>query len=110
YRGGGPAIHAGNWFDASGSGYLYPGDGYGHGTHTMGTILGSTADYDVGVAPGAKWIAAKIFTNAGYATDSGIHAGFQCIVAPEGDPALAPDILSNSWGTDNGYDTTFLGD
>ena len=110
YRGGGPPVHAGNWFDASGSGYLYPGDGNGHGTHTMGTILGSTPDYDIGVAPGAHWIAAKIFTNAGFATDSGIHSAFQWLIAPDGDPSLAPDIVSNSWGTDNGFDTTFLND
>ena len=110
YRGGGPPVHAGNWFDASGSGYLYPGDGNGHGTHTMGTILGSTPDYDIGVAPGAHWIAAKIFTNAGFATDSGIHSAFQWLIAPANDPALAPDIVSNSWGTDNGFDTTFLND
>jgi subtilisin family serine protease len=110
YHGAGPPIHTGNWFDASGSGYQYPGDGHGHGTHTMGTILGGTPDHAIGVAPGARWIAVKIFTNAGYATDSGIHAGFQWIVAPAGDPSLAPDIVSNSWGTDNGFDTTFLDD
>src|SRR5439155_23565764 len=67
-------------------------------------------DHAIGVAPGAQWIAVKIFTNAGFTTDSSIHSGFQWILAPEGDPALAPAIVSNSWGTDNGFDTTFQAD
>ncbi|MEP7198398.1 MAG: S8 family serine peptidase, partial [Chloroflexota bacterium] len=110
YRNGGPAVHFGNWYDATNGGYVYPGDGIGHGTHTMGTIVGGTPDRAIGVAPGAQWIAVKIFANNGYAADSWIHAGFQWVIAPEGDPSLAPDILSNSWGTDNGYDTAFEGD
>ncbi|MBI5878128.1 MAG: S8 family serine peptidase [Chloroflexi bacterium] len=110
YRGSGPAVHTGNWFDATGSGYLYPGDGYGHGTHTMGTLVGGAPGDTIGVAPGAKWIAAKIFDNSGRGLDSWIHAGFQWVIAPGGDPALAPDIVSNSWGTDNGFDTVFQDD
>jgi subtilisin family serine protease len=110
YRGNLPPVHEGNWFDATPQGYLYPGDGHGHGTHTMGTIVGSDVGRVVGVAPGAQWIAVKIFTNAGVAQDSWIHAAFQWVIAPNGDPALAPDIISNSWGDNNGYDTTFLAD
>jgi hypothetical protein len=33
-----------------------PTDGNGHGTHTMGTMVGSGG---IGVAPGAKWIACR---------------------------------------------------
>ena len=31
--------HVGNWFDATDDGAIYPIDGNGHGTHTMGTML-----------------------------------------------------------------------
>ena len=107
YRGYNPKglhTHAGNWFCATDEGYNYPGDGHGHGTHTMGTIVGGEG---IGVAPGAQWIAVKVFDNYGYAYDSWIHAGFQWLLAPNGDPDLAPDVVNNSWGSSNGADETF---
>jgi uncharacterized repeat protein (TIGR01451 family) len=112
YRGYSPKglhVHPGNWFCATDEGYSYPGDGHGHGTHTMGTIVG---DGGIGVAPGARWIAVKIFHNQGYAYDSWIHAGFQWLLDPDGDPATndAPDVVNNSWGSDYGADQTFLPD
>jgi uncharacterized repeat protein (TIGR01451 family) len=112
YRGYSPKglhVHPGNWFCATDEGYSYPGDGYGHGTHTMGTIVG---DGGIGVAPGAQWIAAKIFHNQGHSYDSWIHAGFQWLLDPDGDPATddAPDVVNNSWGSDYGADQTFLSD
>jgi uncharacterized repeat protein (TIGR01451 family) len=112
YRGYSPKglhVHPGNWFCATNEGYSYPGDGHGHGTHTMGTIVG---DGGIGVAPGAWWIAAKIFHNQGYAYDSWIHAGFQWLLDPDGNPATddAPDVVNNSWGSDYGADQTFLAD
>lgn len=111
YRGRLPAIHYGNWHVSTNEGYLYPGDGYGHGTHTMGTIVGDDGEgHRVGVAPGARWIAVKIFNNAGYTLESWVHDAFQWIIAPEGDPALAPDIVSNSWGSDVGSDERFRPD
>ncbi|HTP09989.1 MAG TPA: S8 family serine peptidase, partial [Anaerolineae bacterium] len=36
--------------------------------------------------------------------------GFQWILAPGGDPSRAPDVLSNSWGSDDGYDQAFEDD
>jgi len=112
YRGYSPKglhVHPGNWFCATDEGYSYPGDGHSHGTHTMGTIVG---DGGIGVAPGAQWIAAKIFHNQGYAYDSWIHAGFQWLLDPDGDPATddAPDVVNSSWGSDYGADQTFLPD
>ena len=112
YRGYSPKglhVHTGNWFCATDEGYTYPGDGHGHGTHTMGTIVG---DGGIGVAPGAQWIAVKIFHNQGYAYDSWIHAGFQWLLDPDSDPATddAPDVVNNSWGSDYGADQTFLAD
>jgi uncharacterized repeat protein (TIGR01451 family) len=107
YNSKGLPDHLGNWYCATDEGYLYPGDGHGHGTHTMGTILG---DGGIGVAPGAQWIAAKVFNNLGVSYDSWIHAGFQWLLAPAGDPALAPDVVNNSWGDAAGSDETFLPD
>ena len=111
YRGftgsGNLPLHIGNWFDATGEGAIYPVDGNGHGSHTMGTMVG---DNGIGVAPGAKWIAARGFNSFGLAQNSWLHAAFQWMLAPNGDPALAPDIVNNSWGNDNGFSTEFEGD
>jgi hypothetical protein len=110
YRGYNPkglANHQFSWFDATSEQASYPYDGYGHGTHTLGTLAGADG---LGVAPGAKWIAARIFDTNGYAYDSWIHAGFQWILSPGGDPARAPDVLSNSWGSNNGYALDFQPD
>ena len=110
YRGLGPTglvNHAGSWIDTTDEGAVYPFDGYGHGTHTMGTLAGQDG---IGVAPGARWIAARVLNSQGYGLDSWIHAGFQWILAPGGDPTLAPDILSNSWGNPVGADEEFRPD
>ena len=99
--------HEGNWFDATGGGALYPVDGHGHGTHVMGIMVGSGG---IGVAPGAQWISARVLNGAGIGYDSWIHAGFQWILAPGGDPAKAPDVLNNSWGNDAGGVAIFQDD
>lgn len=111
YRGRLPAVHYGNWHVSTDEGYLYPGDGNGHGTHTMGTMVGDDGEgHRIGVAPGARWIAVKAFNNAGYSSESWLHDAFQWVLAPEGDPALAPDIVNNSWGAENGTDERFRPD
>ena len=117
YRGyqGDRTEHNYNWFDPTGTYPSAPGDGNGHGTHTMGTIVGSEPDgsHAIGVAPGARWVAVKIFTDKGQSSDSIIFQGFQWILAPTDilganpDPSKAPDIVSNSWGSDDGSDITF---
>ncbi len=107
YRGKSLVEHTGNWYCATDEGYTYPGDGHGHGTHTMGIMVGQNG---IGVAPGAQWIAVKIFNNQGQALDSWIHAGFEWLLAPNGDPALAPDIVNNSWGSVAGDNETFVSD
>ncbi|MCC7352885.1 MAG: S8 family serine peptidase [Anaerolineae bacterium] len=110
YRGYNPKglpQHTGNWIDTTNEGYLYPGDAHGHGTHTMGTMVGENG---IGVAPGAQWIAVRAFDIQGRALDSWIHAAFQWIIAPAGDPALAPDVVNNSWGTDSGAMLNFWDD
>lgn len=92
-----------SWYDAN-SGAPLPQDNDGHGTHTMGTIVGSEADgaNQVGVAPGAKWIAVRIFNPD--ATDAIILDAGQWLLAPvdaQGNlhPELAPDVVNNSWGS-----------
>jgi uncharacterized repeat protein (TIGR01451 family) len=110
YRGYSPKgihQHEGNWFDATNAGALYPVDGHGHGSHTMGTIVGQAG---IGVAPGARWIAVRTFDNHGFAHDSWLHAGFEWLLAPNGDPNLAPQVVNNSWGSDLGTLTSFQRD
>lgn len=104
YNPHGPAKHIYSWYDATGGGALYPVDGHGHGSHTLGTAVGQGG---IGVAPGARWIAVRVLNSQGYGYDSWVHAGFQWLLAPGGDPAWAPDVVNCSWGNDNGFLTTF---
>src|SRR5699024_6303827 len=95
--------HEYNWFDPAG-GRNIPLDSDGHGTHTMGTMVGSAEEgiSEIGVAPGAKWIAARAFY-LDTAYDSDIIAADQWVLAPTDkdgvpNPEMAPDIVNNSWG------------
>ncbi|WP_246569777.1 cell wall-binding repeat-containing protein [Lentibacillus saliphilus] len=95
--------HEFNWFDAV-SGLGMPMDSDGHGTHTVGTMVGQEADgtNKIGVAPGAEWIATRAFyMGEGY--DSYILAAAQWLLAPTDEegvphPEKAPDVINNSWG------------
>jgi len=102
--------HADSWFAATGENYPTPGDGHGHGTHVTGTIVGGAPGDITGVAPDAEWIMAKIFRDTGSTSTSIIHAGFEWMLAPGGDPSAAPDLVSNSWGSAATYSTEFLPD
>jgi uncharacterized repeat protein (TIGR01451 family) len=112
YRPGGLLVHAGNWICTTDEGYLYPVDPHGHGTHVAGTTVGSQDDTNqaIGVAPGAYWIGVKILDDTGYAYDSWIHAGFEWIMAPDGNPVLAPDVVNGSWGSQRDADEAFRPD
>ncbi|MCS6846863.1 MAG: S8 family serine peptidase [Anaerolineae bacterium] len=110
YRGwtGGPAAdHFHNWFDATDEGAIYPSDANGHGTHTMGTMVGQGG---VGVAPGARWMAVKGLNSQGLGLFSWIHSAFEFVLAPGGNPAYAPDVLNNSWSSTDGTNTEFKED
>ena len=97
-----PAWRSGtnSWFDPNGE-HSTPYDKTGHGTQTMSLIVGGDAGgSSIGVAPGAQWISVKIFNDAGVASLSGIHQGFQWLLDPDNNPATndIPDVVSNSWG------------
>ena len=92
-----------SWFDPYGQ-HSSPTDfsagKSGHGTQNMGVLSGGDeSGSSIGVAPGAKWIAVKIFNDAGNATATEIHLGFQWLMDPDGDPLTddAPHIVNNSW-------------
>lgn len=92
-----------SWFDPNGE-HATPYDRTGHGTQTMGLLVGGSAGGTaIGVAPDARWIAVKIFDDAGKATLSGIHQGFQWLLDPDGNLASddAPDVVNNSWSLGN---------
>jgi subtilisin family serine protease len=95
-----------SWYDPNGQHPAAPYDSNGHGTAVMGIMVGGSAGGTaIGVAPGAKWIAVKIFNDADVAAESKIHLGFQWLLDPDGNPDTddAPDIVNNSWGFDDRF-------
>ncbi len=88
-----------SWFDPYYQ-HSTPVDMSGHGTWTTGIMVGGDAGgTSVGVAPGAQWIAVKIFNDQGGSTATAIHQGFQWLLDPDGNPntADAPQVVNNSW-------------
>lgn len=119
YRGNigdGNFVHDYNWWDPTGECGEAPCDSAGHGTHTMGTMVGGDGPGpfapDIGVAPGARWIAAKGCEDFG-CSESALLSSGEWVLAPTDvngenpDPGLRPDIVNNSWGGPPG-DELFL--
>lgn len=105
----GEVDHEFSWFDSA-TEKTEPYDDVGHGTHVTGTMVGNEPDgsNQIGVAPGAKWIAVKAFSDDG-GSDADILAAAEWILAPtdkEGNSRvdLAPDIVNNSWSGGPGLD------
>jgi len=110
YRGG-AGNHDYNWHDAvhSGGGSCgadspEPCDDHGHGTHTMGTIVGDDGlGNQVGMAPTAQWIGCRNM-DQGNGTPTTYSECYQFFLAPTDlndenpDPSRAPDVINNSWG------------
>jgi len=100
------AIHAGN-SNPCGNDSPVPCDDDGHGTHTTGTAVGDDgAGNQIGMAPGAKWIACRNEVDDDTGTPASYLECMEFFLAPypvhgtpnEADPSKAPDITSNSWG------------
>ncbi len=113
YRGHRTAAAA-SWRDPAGG--VYPNDSRGHGTHTMGTVLGCEPGDTVGVAPEAEWIAAGVVDRGRSLSEtiSDLLGAFQWLADPDGDPETRsdrPDVVLNSWGIPRGVlpdcDATF---
>ena len=73
-------------------------------------MVGSEPDgqNQIGVAPGAKWIAVKAFSDDG-GTDEDLIAAGEWILAPKDKdgnphPEMAPDVVNNSWSGGAGID------
>ncbi len=120
YRGwdGTKVDHNYNWWDAvrrpvkqggkkfhSSCGFAlsYPCDDIGHGTHTTGTMVGDDgAGNEVGVAPGAKWIACRNLVDD-VGSPSTYLGCLQWLLAPTDlngrNPRvdLRPDVVNNSY-------------
>jgi subtilisin family serine protease len=89
-----------SWYDPYGQHPTTPTDVNGHGTWTMGVMVGRDAGgTSIGMAPQASWIAVKIFNDKNVATTSAIHLGFQWLLNPDGNlqTSDAPDVVNNSW-------------
>ncbi len=81
-----------------------PCDDYGHGTHTMGTMIGSDGiDNQIGVAPESKWCACRNMERGNGSPFTYLEC-FEWFLAPTDlnnenpDPSKAPDVINNSWG------------
>jgi uncharacterized repeat protein (TIGR01451 family) len=96
--------HNYNWIDATAQHSPLPIDPYGHGTHTMGTMVGDDGDSNqIGMAPGARWIGCRNMDAGGVGSPETYSACYQWFVAPtrldgsQPRPDLAPDVIDNSW-------------
>jgi serine protease AprX len=114
YRGwdGTTADHDYNWHDSihSGGGSCghdspEPCDDGTHGTHTLGTAVGSDGNTNrIGMAPGARWIGCRNM-DQGVGSPATYLECFEFFLAPypvggdplDGNPDLAPDVTNNSW-------------
>jgi serine protease AprX len=95
WRGGGNS-----WYDPHNQ-HATPYDPSGHGTQTMAIMVGGGGGGTaIGMAPDARWIATKLYNDAGYASYSDIHLAFQWLLDPDGnlDTVDAPDVVNASWG------------
>ncbi len=117
YSATGTIDHSYNWFDPQrpASNAFDAGN---HGTHTMGTIVGradqTSGTPAVGVAPGARWIAAR-GCQTSICTEADLLAAAQWLLTPtdpDGSnprPDLRPQIINNSWATSSQADEKYIG-
>ncbi len=109
------ATHDYNWLNAFGpidpfcTDTAVPCDSNGHGTHTTGTMVGDDgAGNQIGMAPDAQWMACRSLLDPvlGVGTVPTYLTCMEWTLAPyptsgdtsAADPAMAPDVVNNSWG------------
>ena len=107
YRGwnGTTVNHSYNWHDATSAHSPIPVDPQFHGTFTMSEMVGDDGKGNqVGVAPGAKWIACRNMDRHGVGSPAQYTECFDFLIAPYpfghpelANPAMAPDVINNSW-------------
>ncbi len=104
--------HDYNWWDPYGYGPTEPYDWYGHGSHTIGTMVGSddpanpiSATRVIGLAPHAKWFTCQGFDMAtGYGYTVELLECAEFVLAPwdlsgqNPNPDMRADVVNNSWG------------
>jgi subtilisin family serine protease len=104
--GGGAFDHNYNWWDATATcPSPAPCDDHFHGTHTTGTMVGGDGGSNqIGVAPGATWIACKALLGSGAGILFDILECGDWMLAPwdlnhqNPNPDRRPHIVNNSWG------------
>lgn len=123
YRGwnviSGTVDHVYNWVDAFGRNEQdlarcpadpqIPCDDSGHGTHTVGTMVGDATAMSntvIGMAPDAQWIGCRNM-RGGVGTPASYATCFEFLLAPypqggnsatDGRPELGAHVINNSWG------------
>lgn len=106
YRGtgaDGAQSHDHNFYDAMDPTRSDLHDAWGHGTNTTSLAVGGSTEARTGIAPGAKFIAARVF--GGGSTDlATMLRGASWMLAPtdsagaNADAAKAPDVVNMSFG------------
>lgn len=111
YRGrdplSGAVDHRWSWHDAVDPTNPVPLDDDGHGTHTVGTMVGDDgAGRQIGVAPAARWIGCRNMDH-GWGSPALYLDCMEWTLAPypaggdplaDGRPDMAPHVVNNSWG------------
>jgi subtilisin family serine protease len=101
--GGGVFNHNYNWWDSPEK-KIAPIDKHGHGTHTVGIMVGDDGESNqIGMAPGADWMACRGCANSSCASTDLLVCG-QFMAAPwdlagiNPNPDMRPHVVNNSWG------------
>ncbi len=80
-----------------------PCDDFGHGSHTMGTMVGLEGDNEIGVSPESKWCGCRNMESGNGSPFTYLEC-FQWFLAPTDlnnqnpDPSKSPHVINNSWG------------
>lgn len=89
------------WFDSVQQ-TINPQDDFGHGTHSLGVLVGGEG---YGVAPGARWISCRACLENECLEEDLLACG-QFVLCPtdpsgrEEDCSKSPNVVSNSWSVD----------